>query len=82
MFYFRYVRVAVLPSVDATPCLFRTRGALPQDVVGFTEVFGMQISHNALRQKTLRVDVCNNTKTGHEECLVSSSVSLLRLLAS
>lgn len=67
----RYVRVAVLPCAEATRCLFRTRGSLPQDVVEVGEVFGMQISHSALRQKTLRVDVCNNSKSGHEECLVS-----------
>lgn len=67
----RYVRSAVLPCVEATRCLFRTRGSLPQDVVEVNEVFGMQISHSALRQKTLRVDVCVTSKSGHEECLVS-----------
>lgn len=66
----RYVRVAVLPCKETTRCLFRTRGSLPQDVVEFNEVFGMQISHSALRQKTLRVDVCNTRKSGHEDCLV------------
>ncbi|XP_047463285.1 protein KIBRA [Mugil cephalus] len=71
-----YVRVAVLPCVDSTPCLFRTRVSLPQDVVEFNEVFGMQISPNALRQKTLRVDICNNTKSGHEECLAGAQISL------
>ena len=67
----RYVRSAVLPCVEASRCLFRTRGSLPQDVVEVNEVFGMQISQSALRQKTLRVDVCNTSKSGHEECLVS-----------
>lgn len=67
----RYVRAVVLPCVEATRCLFRTRGSLPQDVVEVNEVFGMQISHSALRQKTLRIDVCNTSKSGHEECLVS-----------
>ncbi|XP_040006027.1 protein KIBRA [Xiphias gladius] len=71
-----YVRVAVLPCAEATRCLFRTRGSLPQDVVEVGEVFGMQISHSALRQKTLRVDVCNNSKSGHEECLAGAQISL------
>ncbi|XP_028276754.1 protein KIBRA [Parambassis ranga] len=71
-----YLRVAVLPCMEATRCLFRTRGSLPQDLVEFNEVFGMQISHSALRQKTLRVDVCNNSKSGHEECVAGAQISL------
>ncbi|XP_041657059.1 protein KIBRA [Cheilinus undulatus] len=71
-----YVRVAVLPCVETTRCLFRTRGSLPQDVVEVNEVFGMQISHSALRQKTLRVDVCNTSKSGHEDCLAGAQISL------
>ncbi|KAM9348295.1 protein KIBRA [Symphorus nematophorus] len=71
-----YVRSAVLPCVEATRCLFRTRGSLPQDVMEVNEVFSMQISHNALRQKTLRVDVCNTSKSGHEECLAGAQISL------
>ncbi|XP_069572620.1 protein KIBRA [Brachyistius frenatus] len=71
-----YVRVVALPCVEATRCLFRTRGSLPQDVVEFNEVFGMQISQGALRQKTLRVDVCNTSKSGHEECLAGAQISL------
>ncbi|KAG7217169.1 hypothetical protein INR49_027710 [Caranx melampygus] len=71
-----YVRVVVLPCVEATRCLFRTRGSLPQDVAEVNEVFSMQISHSALRQKTLRVDVCNTSKSGHEECLAGAQISL------
>ncbi|XP_045895350.1 protein KIBRA [Micropterus dolomieu] len=71
-----YVRSAVLPCVEATRCLFRTRGCLPQDVVEVNEVFSMQISHCALRQKTLRVDICNTSKSGHEECLAGAQISL------
>ncbi|XP_059207184.1 protein KIBRA [Centropristis striata] len=71
-----YVRSAVLPCVEATRCLFRTRGSLPQDVVEVNEVFSMQISHSALRQKTLRVDICNTSKSGHEECLAGAQISL------
>lgn len=59
--------------MEATRCLFRTRSSPPRDAVEFNEVFGMQISHSALRQKTLRVDVCDTGKSGHEECLVSFS---------
>uniref|UniRef100_A0A8C9WW92 WW and C2 domain containing 1 n=1 Tax=Sander lucioperca TaxID=283035 RepID=A0A8C9WW92_SANLU len=72
----RYVRSAVLPCVEATRCLFRTRGSLPQDVVDVNEVFSMQISHSALRQKTLRVDICNTSKSGHEKCLAGAQISL------
>lgn len=71
-----YVRSAVLPCVEATRCLFRTCGHLPQDIVEVNEVFSMQISHSALRQKTLRVDVCNTSKSGHEECLAGAQISL------
>nr|XP_046265711.1 protein KIBRA [Scatophagus argus] len=71
-----YVRSVVLPCVEATRCLFRTRGSLPQDVVEINEVFGMQISHSALRQKTLRVDICVTSKSGHEECLAGAQISL------
>ncbi|KAG8008437.1 Protein WWC2, partial [Nibea albiflora] len=71
-----YVRSAVLPCVETTRCLFRTRGSLPQDVMEVNEVFSMQISHSALRQKTLRVDVCNTSKSGHEECLAGAQISL------
>ncbi|KAK2828035.1 hypothetical protein Q5P01_019069 [Channa striata] len=77
-----HVRVAVLPCVEATRCLFRTRGSLPQDTVEVNEVFGMQISHNALRQKTLRVDVCNTSKSGHEECLAGAQISLADISCS
>ncbi|XP_034539383.1 protein KIBRA [Notolabrus celidotus] len=71
-----YVRVAVLPCVETIRCLFRTRGSLPQDIVEINEVFGMQISQSALRQKTLRVDVCNTRKSGHEDCLAGAQISL------
>ncbi|XP_010732892.2 protein KIBRA [Larimichthys crocea] len=71
-----YVRSAVLPCVETTRCLFRTRGSLPQDVMEVNEVFSMQISHSALRQKTLRVDVCNTSKSRHEECLAGAQISL------
>ncbi|XP_061607185.1 protein KIBRA [Phyllopteryx taeniolatus] len=71
-----HVRVAVLPCVETTRCLFRTSAYLPQDVVDFNEVFGVQLSHSALRQKTLRVDVCDTSKSGHEHCLAGAQISL------
>uniref|UniRef100_A0A7N9ALZ1 WW and C2 domain containing 1 n=1 Tax=Mastacembelus armatus TaxID=205130 RepID=A0A7N9ALZ1_9TELE len=71
-----HVRVAVLPCTEATRCLFRTRGSLPQDSLEVKEVFGMQISQSALRQKTLRVDVCNTSKSGHEDCVAGAQISL------
>ncbi|KAL6098388.1 wwc1 [Pungitius sinensis] len=77
-----YVRSAVLPCVETGRCLFRTRGSLPQDVVEVNEVFSMQISHSALRQKTLRVDVCNTSKSGHEGCLAGAQISLADISCS
>uniref|UniRef100_A0A665TDI2 WW domain-containing protein n=1 Tax=Echeneis naucrates TaxID=173247 RepID=A0A665TDI2_ECHNA len=72
----RYVRVVVLPCMETTRCLFRTRSFMPQDTTEVNEVFGMQISQSALRQKTLRVDVCNTSKSGHEQCLAGAQISL------
>ncbi|XP_071766433.2 LOW QUALITY PROTEIN: protein KIBRA [Centroberyx gerrardi] len=71
-----YLRLVVLPCSEATRCLFRTRGSLPHDTVEVNEVFGLQISHNALRQKTLRLDVCNTGKSGREDCLAGAQISL------
>uniref|UniRef100_A0A8C7SML6 WW and C2 domain containing 1 n=1 Tax=Oncorhynchus mykiss TaxID=8022 RepID=A0A8C7SML6_ONCMY len=71
-----YIRVAVLPCSETTRCLFRTRGSLPQDAVEVNEVFGIQMAHNVLRQKTLRVDVCHTSPSGREECLAGSQISL------
>lgn len=74
-----YVRVVVLPCVEAARCLFRTRAAEPQELTGFNEVFGMSISHNALRQKTLRVDVCHTSSSGREKVLAGAQISLADL---
>lgn len=71
-----YIRVAVLPCSETTRCLFRTRGSLPQDAVEVNEVFGIQMAHNVLRQKTLRVDVCHTSPSGREECLAGAQISL------
>lgn len=74
-----YVRVVVLPCVEAARCLFRTRAAEPQELADFNEVFGTQISHSALRQKTLRVDVCHTSKSGREDVLAGAQISLADL---
>ncbi|KAM9781784.1 protein KIBRA [Syngnathus typhle] len=71
-----HVRLAVLPCVETSRCLFRTCGYPPEEVLDFNEVFGIQLSHSALRQKTLRVDVCDTAKSGHEQCLAGAQISL------
>ncbi|XP_012695571.2 protein KIBRA [Clupea harengus] len=71
-----YIRVAVLPCSEATRCLFRTSGVVPQDTVQLNEVFGMHMAHSALRQKTLRVDVCVTSSSGREQCLAGAQISL------
>uniref|UniRef100_A0A4W5PA94 WW and C2 domain containing 1 n=1 Tax=Hucho hucho TaxID=62062 RepID=A0A4W5PA94_9TELE len=71
-----YIRVAVLPCSESTRCLFRTCGSLPQDAVEVNEVFDIQMAHNVLRQKTLRVDVCHTSPSGREECLAGAQISL------
>ncbi|XP_036380809.1 protein KIBRA [Megalops cyprinoides] len=77
-----YVRVAVLPCSETTRCLFRTRGVLPQEAVELSEVFGVQVAHHALRQKTLRVDICFTSKSGKEECLAGAQISLAEIGSS
>ncbi|XP_066501648.1 protein KIBRA [Hoplias malabaricus] len=71
-----YIRVVVLPCPEATRCLFRTCGFPPHDTVDLNEVFGVQLSPTALRQKTLRLDVCCTSKSGREECLAGAQISL------
>lgn len=66
----RYVRVVVLPCPEATRCLFRTHSSQAHDTLELNEVFAVQLSPTAFRQKTLRVDVCSTTKSRREECLV------------
>ena len=68
----RYVRVVVLPCSENARCLFRTRAFPPKPSLEVNEVFGLSMSHNALRQKTLRVDVCRTSSSGRESCLVGS----------
>lgn len=67
----RNIRVAVLPCSESTSCLFRTRPVEASDNLMYNEVFWVSISYPALRQKTLRVDVCTVDKSHLEECLVS-----------
>ncbi|CAN9501037.1 unnamed protein product [Ophioblennius macclurei] len=77
-----YLRVAVLPCVQTARCLFRTRCSASQDAVDFNEAFSVHVSHNALRQKTLRVDVCNTSKSGHEDCLAGAQISMADISCS
>ncbi|CAL8362329.1 unnamed protein product [Lota lota] len=71
-----YVRVVVLPCSGNARCLFRTRAFPPKPSLEVNEVFGLSMSHNALRQKTLRVDVCHTSSSGRESCLAGAQVSL------
>ncbi|KAK1788106.1 hypothetical protein P4O66_016570, partial [Electrophorus voltai] len=71
-----YVRVVVLPCPEATRCLYRTRRSPPHDAVELNEVFSVQLSPAALRQKTLRVDVCITGTSRREECLAGAQISL------
>ncbi|XP_053503961.1 protein KIBRA [Ictalurus furcatus] len=71
-----YVRVVVLPCPEATRCLFRTRSSRAHDALEINEVFAMQLSPSAFRQKTLRVDVCSTTESRREECLAGAQISL------
>lgn len=73
-FFDRNIRVAVLPCSESTSCLFRTRVVEASDNLVYNEVFWVSISYPALRQKTLRVDVCTVDKSHLEECLVSISL--------
>uniref|UniRef100_A0A8C1UT86 WW and C2 domain containing 1 n=1 Tax=Cyprinus carpio TaxID=7962 RepID=A0A8C1UT86_CYPCA len=76
LLYCRYVRVVVLPCSEPVRCLFRTHGALPQEPLEFKEAFSLQMSSTALRQKTLRIDVCSTSKAGREDCLAGAQISL------
>ncbi|XP_026794779.3 protein KIBRA [Pangasianodon hypophthalmus] len=71
-----YVRVVVLPCPEATRCLFRTRSSQAHDTLELNEVFAVQLSPTAFRQKTLRIDVCSTTKSRREECLAGAQISL------
>lgn len=71
-----YVRVAVLPSSENASCLFRTKALVVAESVAYNEVFWVTISFSALRQKTLRVDVCSVDKSHREECLGGAQISL------
>ncbi|KAM4677751.1 protein KIBRA isoform 2-T2 [Discoglossus pictus] len=71
-----YVRVAVLPCSESSPCLFRTRTVEQSDSIMFSEMFLVSTSHAALRQKTLRLDVCSLQTNHREECLGGAQISL------
>ncbi|XP_029439691.1 protein KIBRA [Rhinatrema bivittatum] len=77
-----YIRVAVLPCSESTSCLFRTRSVETMDNLVYNEIFWVPISHAALRQKTLRVDICTVNSSHHEECLGGAQISLAEVCRS
>ncbi|NWX08679.1 KIBRA protein, partial [Caloenas nicobarica] len=76
------IRVAVLPCSESTSCLFRTRPVEASDNLVYNEIFWVSISYPALRQKTLRVDVCTVDKSHLEECLGGAQISLAEICRS
>uniref|UniRef100_A0A8C8REB3 WW and C2 domain containing 1 n=1 Tax=Pelusios castaneus TaxID=367368 RepID=A0A8C8REB3_9SAUR len=76
------IRVAVLPCSESTSCLFRTRPMEAADSLVYNEIFWVSISYPALRQKTLRVDVCTVDKSHLEECLGGAQISLAEICRS
>lgn len=76
-----YVRVAILPCSENTSCLFRTRTVDASDIVVFNEMFLAPVSHAALQQKTLQVDVCT-LKKHREECLGGAQIRLANICRS
>uniref|UniRef100_A0A8D0GTV5 WW and C2 domain containing 1 n=1 Tax=Sphenodon punctatus TaxID=8508 RepID=A0A8D0GTV5_SPHPU len=76
------IRVAVLPCSESTSCLFRTRPMEASDNPVYNEIFWVSISYPALRQKTLRVDVCAVDKCHLEECLGGAQISLAEICRS
>uniref|UniRef100_A0A4W3GII3 WW and C2 domain containing 1 n=1 Tax=Callorhinchus milii TaxID=7868 RepID=A0A4W3GII3_CALMI len=77
-----YIRVAVLPCSENTSCLFRTKALAAAENLAYNEVFWVTISFAALRQKTLRVDVCSVVKSHREECLGEAQISLANVSGS
>ncbi|XP_078407174.1 protein KIBRA [Cetorhinus maximus] len=71
-----YIRVAVLPCSENASCLFRTKASIAAESLAYNEVFWITVSFSALRQKTLRVDVCSVDKSHREECLGGAQISL------
>ncbi|XP_067852202.1 protein KIBRA [Heptranchias perlo] len=71
-----YIRVAVLPCSENASCLFRTKALVAAENLAYNEAFWVTISFGALRQKTLRVDVCSVDKSHREECLGGAQISL------
>ena len=59
-----------MPCSESCRCLFRSRRGPLRDPFDLNEAFSLQMAHNALRQKTLRVDLCRSGKAGREDCVV------------
>uniref|UniRef100_A0A4W3IU35 WW and C2 domain containing 2 n=1 Tax=Callorhinchus milii TaxID=7868 RepID=A0A4W3IU35_CALMI len=68
-----YIRAALLPSSCNSSSLFRTKVQSVAESLVFSEIFRVAIAQSALRQKTLRVDVCSVGKSQTEDCLVSDN---------
>uniref|UniRef100_A0A4W3J793 WW and C2 domain containing 2 n=1 Tax=Callorhinchus milii TaxID=7868 RepID=A0A4W3J793_CALMI len=69
----KYIRAALLPSSCNSSSLFRTKVQSVAESLVFSEIFRVAIAQSALRQKTLRVDVCSVGKSQTEDCLVSDN---------
>ncbi|XP_032874741.1 protein WWC2 [Amblyraja radiata] len=71
-----YVRAALLPSPSDSSSLFRTKVQSVARTLVLREVFRVAIARAALRQKTLRVDVCTVGEARLDDCLASTQISL------
>uniref|UniRef100_A0A4W3IWZ8 WW and C2 domain containing 2 n=1 Tax=Callorhinchus milii TaxID=7868 RepID=A0A4W3IWZ8_CALMI len=71
-----YIRAALLPSSCNSSSLFRTKVQSVAESLVFSEIFRVAIAQSALRQKTLRVDVCSVGKSQTEDCLAGTQISL------
>ncbi|XP_078252928.1 protein WWC2-like [Rhinoraja longicauda] len=74
-----YVRAALLPSPSDSSSLFRTKVQSAGQTLVLREVFRVAIARAALRQKTLRVDVCSAGKAPLDDCLAGTQISLAEL---
>ncbi|CAH2276897.1 KIBRA [Pelobates cultripes] len=77
-----YVRVAILPCSESTSCLFRTRSMEQSESLTYNEMFLVSVTHAALHQKTLRIDLCTVRSNHREECLGGAQVSLADICKS
>ncbi|KAM4826514.1 protein KIBRA [Thomomys bottae] len=77
------IRLAVLPCLENSACLFRTQPLAPAHSLVVNEAFWASMSYPALHQKTLRVDLCAAADLSHaEECLGGAQISLAEVSRS